>query len=171
MEKWKHIPGYEGFYQVSNLGRVRSLDRISSGKALRGKQIKIGMDPRGYCHFHASKNGTTRTIKVHQAVCWCFLRRDKKRTNVNHKNGIKTDNRVSNLEWCTPKENMSHAFRTGLNSHHGGLPKLPVMCVDTGTVFESQLAAAKVIGATQGNLRQSMIKGYTVKGFRFVGCT
>ena len=123
-EVWKDILGYEGMYQVSNLGNIRSLDRIvlNGGKypsLINGKNISLAGDGRGYLMFIICKNGTRKTIKVYWAVAKAFIPNPENKKEINHINGIKTDNRVENLEWVTHKENMQHAILTGLINNRG----------------------------------------------------
>lgn len=123
MEEWRPIKGYEGYYEVSNLGRVRSLDRYVTHsrnpafKSLRKGVIKtLGDNGNGYKIASCSKQGkhTRRSEKVHRLVAAAFIPNPECKKQVNHKNGIKSDNRVENLEWCTSRENVRHAIETGL---------------------------------------------------------
>lgn len=118
-EIWKDIEGYEGYYQVSSLGRVRSLDRvvINSKNVCRkhtGKILKINFIADGYLGCSLYKNRRMKTARIHRLVAKMFIKNNGNKKCVNHKNGIKTDNRVDNLEWCTHSENMNHAVQNGL---------------------------------------------------------
>lgn len=119
-EIWKDIEGYENYYQVSNLGRVRSLDRAVTGPH-SSKQVKVGKvlvekpGNRGYILNTLCRNGECRTFQTHRIVALEFLENKSNLPQVNHKNGIKTDNNVKNLEWCSISYNITHAISTGLN--------------------------------------------------------
>lgn len=115
-EVWKDIEGYE-YYQVSNLGRIRSLDREiihSNGKHYfyKGQILKCGYDTDGYCQVTIGSGKTRRTKKVHQIVAKHFIPNPDNLPCINHKNERKNDNRVDNLEWCTVAYNNSYGTRT-----------------------------------------------------------
>lgn len=101
-ESWKKVVGYEDFYEVSSLGNVRSLDRVTNnGTQIRkGQVLKQKQRENGYKAVHLSVNGKTKWINVHRIVAKAFLPNPKGLMEVNHKNEIKSDNRVENLEWC-----------------------------------------------------------------------
>lgn len=123
-EEWRPIPGYQGAYEVSNLGRVRSVERIIAsvrrGKPFARRQPGKVMSPRvnrwGYSQISlGSRHLKGRCISVHKLVALAFIGpRPQPRAQINHKNGVKTDNRVENLEWVTARENSHHAVRNGL---------------------------------------------------------
>lgn len=114
-ETWLDIKGYEGFYQVSNLGRIRSIDRISCGRNLKGRIIKQTKNKMDYMLCILSKEGKTSTKKVHRLVAEAFLVNTDNKPQVNHINGIKYQNNVENLEWATFSENQTHAYKNGLS--------------------------------------------------------
>ena len=110
-EIWEDIVGYEGLYQVSNLGRVKSLDRIdASGHRRKGKILKPKINHGGYVQINLYNNSIRKTVSVHRIVAIAFIPNDdiENKTEVNHLNEVKTDNRVENLQWCSPKENVNH---------------------------------------------------------------
>ena len=120
-EIYVDIPGYEGYYQVSNYGNVKSLDRVikeKTGKTqtIKGRVLKQRINPGGYYYVELSKNGTKATFAIHQLVAQAFLDNPENKPIVNHINGIKTDNNVNNLEWATYSENLSHAYSSGLRT-------------------------------------------------------
>lgn len=118
MEVWKDIEGYEGLYQISNLGRVKSMPKTRRNRFSSYRSKEAILKPRtqsGYDVAALYKDGVRENIKVHRLVAVAFIGRDHSKPWINHKNGIKTDNRVENLEWCTPQGNSRHAFDTGLN--------------------------------------------------------
>jgi len=115
IEEWRDIPGYEGLYKISSIGRLKSVDRVSSiGKQVKGIIRKLAYNKKGYLMTSLCKNGVSTTKTIHRMVAKAFIPNPNNLPQINHKNGIKTDNGVDNLEWCTNLENMQHAFSTGL---------------------------------------------------------
>lgn len=114
MEEWKDIPNYEGKYQISNIGRLRSL-KHRWGKRKQPKIMSLTTTADGYKRGYLTKDGKTKGISVHRLVAMAFIGMPKKKKCINHKNGIKTDNRPSNLEWCTREENIQHSVEMGMH--------------------------------------------------------
>lgn len=111
-ETWKPVKGFEGLYEVSNKGNVRSLDRYSMhGKGYRlfkGKPMKTFPNLYGYLKTNLYKNGQRKLHSVHRLVANAFIANPKNLPCIDHINTIKTDNRVENLRWCTNKENSNN---------------------------------------------------------------
>jgi hypothetical protein len=122
MENWKKIVGYEGLYEVSDLGNVRSLDKVvpkwDGFRLLKGRVLKKKLTQFGYHSVALTKNGKPKHYFVHRLVATCFIDNPdtKTKTQVNHIDGNKTNNAVDNLEWVSASENIKHAFKTGLKS-------------------------------------------------------
>ena len=115
IEIWKYIEGYEGKYQVSNTGKIRSLCYHDGGHGVRRpKLMKPGTDESGYYRCALSKNNELRTFKVHRLVAKAFIPNPSNKPQVNHIDGNKKNNYVSNLEWVTSSENQIHAWKNGL---------------------------------------------------------
>lgn len=122
IEEWKDIEGYEGLYEISNLGRVRSLDRIvvySNGRKYfyKGEILKLKVDKYGYNIISFCKNGKHKTYTIHRLVASAFIPNTENKSCIDHINTIKTDNRVENLRWVTNKENMNNPLT--LNKYFG----------------------------------------------------
>lgn len=113
MEEWRDVSGFEGFYQVSSMGNVRGLRRqVKNGSSFRikqEKQMKPNTDKDGYKTVTLSKYSKCKTLKIHRLVAVAFIPNPEEKATVNHKNTIKSDNFISNLEWETRKENGAHA--------------------------------------------------------------
>ena len=115
-ELWKGIEGYESNYMVSNRGRIMSLNYGAKNIALSGKTkiMKQSLSSSGYYHVQLYKNGRAATKLVHILVAEAFLQNEHGKPEVNHIDGNKANNDVTNLEWVTRKENLTHAVKTGL---------------------------------------------------------
>lgn len=109
-EIWKDIPGYEGLYQASNLGYIKSLNY---NKTNREGKLKDHTHPNGYRHVMLYNNGF-KSKRVHILVAMCFIPNPCNLDIVNHKNGDRGDCREDNLEWTTHRENVTHSFRHNL---------------------------------------------------------
>ena len=123
-EIWKDIRNYEGLYQASSYGRIRSLDGYfeqshPSGtiyhRLRKGKILKLSKDANGYLHIILHKNGTKKIFRVHQLIAQTFIQNTQNKPQINHIDGNKENNSVDNLEYCTLSENHLHAYRTGLH--------------------------------------------------------
>ena len=111
-EIWKDLPGYEGCYSVSNHGRVKSLARFrENGNYYKEKILIGGLDTDGYRQHIVYNKGQKRVcMKAHRMVLISFVPNKNNHPSINHKNGVKTDNRIDNLEWCTVRHNTSHFY-------------------------------------------------------------
>lgn len=124
MEIWKDIIGYEGIYQVSSLGNIRSVDRINSrGQFVKGQDRKIRLDQYGYPKVRLSKNGKYQDLFVHRLVAIAFIPNPENKETVNHIDGDKMNWSIDNLEWLTTEENNYHAFNSGLMDNKMKLTK------------------------------------------------
>ena len=117
-EEWRDVIGYEGVYSVSNLGRVRRDLQVAGSQ--RGRILSGAWDAYGYPRACLCKNDVRNTVKVHHLVAEVFIGPRPKDQTVNHKDGIKTNNRVGNLEYCTNIENLKHAVKIGLMKRFPG---------------------------------------------------
>lgn len=118
-ERWLDIDGYEGYYQVSNLGRVKTtyrsyIDKYCHGKCRVEKILSQSLSRSGYMVVNLSKSGKTKHLYVHRVVAIAFINNDLNKPQVNHIDGCKTNNTLTNLEWSTRSENISHAYENGL---------------------------------------------------------
>lgn len=115
VEIWKDIPNFEGLYQASTKGNIRSLNHIRKNGTnqyiQRGKMLKFNKNPNGYLQVRLSKNGVAKTYRVNRLIALTFIDNPFNKKTVNHINGNKLDNNVENLEWATHKEQAIHRHK------------------------------------------------------------
>ena len=143
MEVWKDIKGYEGTYQVSSYGRVKSL------KYGKERILKSRVNSYGYLHLNLCKNGKSYNKKIHRLIAEAFIPNPKNLPEINHKDENKLNNNIDNLEWCTHKYNTNYGTRTKRASEK---TNKKVICINTKEIFKSIGEAAKY-----ANVRQSGI--------------
>lgn len=114
-ERWLPVVGYEGFYMVSSFGRVRLLERNLVRKngsffSVHSKMKNLYKDRYGYLEVRLQKNQKANNKLVHRLVAEAFIPNPENKPEVNHKNGVRTDNRIGNLEWVSRNENIQHSY-------------------------------------------------------------
>jgi predicted RNA binding protein YcfA (HicA-like mRNA interferase family) len=138
-EEWKPIVGYEGLYEVSNFGRIKTLYN-------RYKDViylKYNTSPNGYYCVNLVKNKISKTIRIHRLVAEHFINNPQNKPMVNHKDGDKKNNFVDNLEWVTASENIKHSFKNGLSNKKGSHHHLSKL--DEGDVLVIRILAEATV--------------------------
>ena len=124
MEKYIAIKNYEGYYEISNFGNVKSVERKSknrNGKViLKEKILEPSINLQGYFNIGLRIKNRRKNFKIHRLVALHFISNPQNKKEVNHKDGNKANNNAYNLEWTTPKENTIHAHTSGLVKHRVG---------------------------------------------------
>ena len=146
MEIWKAIPGYEGYYEASTMGRIRSVDRKVKSKKYPGKLIqrksyilKNATLTNWYKAIALSKNGKKERHKVHRLIAKTFVPNPEKLPHVDHVNGVRYDNRPSNLRWCTVQDNTNWREQ---RLKPGDRKRKNILCKENGKVFRTSYQAA-----------------------------
>lgn len=170
MEIFKDIPGYEGLYQVSNLGNIRRILFINN--QVQKKKITIikkQTNKRNRIQASLYKNGKRKNLLVHRLVAMAFLDNPNNYPEVNHIDGNSLNNNVNNLEWCTKKYNMQHAYDNNLNhfKEHNKKTSKPIIRND-GKKYDNSYSASKDLGVSVFSIRD-VLKGRTktCKGYTF----
>lgn len=156
-EIFRPIKGYEGLYEISNLGRVKNVNR---NKILAQKKNRCG-----YMRVNLSKDHRVSTKVVHRLVADAFIPNIQNKPQVNHINEDKTDNRAENLEWVTAKENVNHGTR---NTRMRLKKSKPIICIDTGLRYSSIRGAAREIGISESTIVSALTgKCKTAAGYHW----
>ena len=149
LEEWKSIPGYEGLYEISNQGRVKSLERIDANGVKRGGIRKNSISARGYSVIQLFKDGKAKYFFVHRLVAAAFIPNPRGHEFINHKDENKTNNSADNLEWCNAEYNNNYGTRIEKVAKKMGVP---VVAIDKKTgvreKFFSINEAARKTGAS-----------------------
>lgn len=172
-EIWKDIPSYEGYYQVSNLGNFKSLPRVVKYKTngcrnYPSKCLLTEITKDNYQRITLMKEGVKTRYQAHRLVALAFIPNPDNKPFINYIDGNKSNNIVSNLEWCTASENIIHADNTGLRnmSNHNPSNSRKIKCIETREVFLSCLRAVKWLGKTSNSIF-SLVRGTNKNGKAF----
>ena len=169
-EIWKDVVGYEGFYQVSNKGNVRSVERRDSrGHRRGGRILKPTYDTDGYLRVTLCKNGKHKTKKVHRLVAEAFIPNLESLPHVNHMDEVKDNNELSNLEWCTHKYNMNYGTLIERASRARS-KKVKAINIKTGEVLTfNSTQEAECKGYSNGNVAKACRGVYKASTGKLVG--
>lgn len=175
-EIWKDITGYEGYYQVSNMGNVRSVDRVvfnSKNNAyhkIKGKNRAFSIRKKGYLGVYLMKEGKGKSFLVHRLVAEAFIPNPLKLPQINHKDENKQNNCAENLEWCTNKynanygdRNRKHSITQTNNTHH----QKPVLCVETGELYANSKDVQRRTGNWAANIRKACGNNMRIGGYHW----
>jgi hypothetical protein len=143
---WTQVKDFEGLYEINMNGQIRSCHKRNFQKVIASR-----IDRGGYVATSLTKNGKHNTFLIHRLIGENFIANPNNKKCINHKNGIKTDNRIENLEWVTHSENMKHAYETGLIKKKSR----PIIDKCLGKIYSCINEAATVMG-----IKNSTLKGY-----------
>lgn len=175
------IKGLEGYYSITKSGKVFSepRDNVPNKYSKKRNEIKICISSNGYCYFKAWINNKSKHISLHRALAKTFIPNPLNKPYINHKDGNKANNSLSNLEWVTPKENSVHAWNMGLYKYtpkywQGKFGKdhcqsKPIIQFDTEmneiARFDSTASAVRATEIPRGSIKNALRKG--CKGYGF----
>ncbi len=181
-EIWKPVDGYEGLYEVSTLGRCKRVARTYVSKGITFRLQEEILKPNSFSPYYLRtlcNRGKRKTHYMHRLVAIAFLENPHGKEEINHKNGIKTDNRVENLAWVTPSENVRHSWGAGLSKvsdkqrevgkRNGESFKKPVLMFTKDGLFVKRFASTKDAHLETGCWPIRTLKGSNghTKGFIF----
>ena len=152
MEKWRDIPGYEGFYQVSDLGNIRSI-RFNKIRNMKS------WDSHGYRAVELCMNNNRYTVGIHRLVALTFIPNPENKPEVNHKDRNKSNNNVENLEWVTQSENVAHAYRHGVEprpTHQNQPSQKEILDIIENKKYFSIREASRQTGHKRDTIRRSL---------------
>lgn len=175
LEEWKNIKGYEGLYQISSRGRVKSVEKVIPHKIhgewhLKEKILKSGINGAGYCYVILfDKDKKQNNLRIHRLVAEHFLEEVDGNNTVNHKDCNRLNNNIENLEWCSDKENSVHAWSNGRceKIRDKTYCEKKCMCVETGTVFNSVKEAGGMFKRAASNVSKACKHGTSCAGVHF----
>ena len=156
MEIWRDIQGYEGIYKISNLGRVKSLNRIDSlGRNVPEKIKAIVDNGNGYKVVNLKRNGKQKLFTIHRLVAKAFIPNPDNLPCVNHKDENKANNYANNLEWCTHEYNNNYGtcrIRSAVSNVNNPKISKKIRCVETGIIYPSIAEAARQLRIYDSNI-------------------
>lgn len=184
MEIWKDIKGYEGYYQISNKGNVKSLSRQWIGKTKLGEDkvnttkerilkpyVEKGKRSNIKDSLYTSlrKDDKNKKIYIHRLVASHFIPNPNPHLNieVNHIDGNRMNNSVENLEWVTKQENIIHAFNNELIKTRKKVKQIDIVTGETIAIFEGENVACKHLGVSQGKILRAMQRNGTCGGYKW----
>ena len=161
VEEWAPIPEFDGMFEASDMGRIKN--------TWTGKVLKQGTNSKGYKTISINVLGQKYTREVHRLVAAAFIEGDHTGMDVHHKDANKTNNRLSNLEYCTRKKNIEYAIRDGVMKPNGfGNKPIKVRCIENGKIYNSLNECSRELNIDQSCISQ-YLKGNlkTCKGYTF----
>jgi hypothetical protein len=170
MDIWKDVEGYKGIYEVSNTGKVRTVEGKTTHSERCGKrkwklrELKLKTDRGGYKRVCLYKNKIPKDFLVHRLVANAFCEKGEDQMIINHKDCDPSNNNVENLEWCTYRDNLIHAFKNGLNKS----PKKVILIskyTGENKPFNSYREASEFLGKNKGYISGILKRNKTETDF------
>lgn len=175
---WFPLFGHEGLYEINKDGEIKTINNLKSINSSLGKRGTIILSPSKtgrYLRIGLSKEGKRKYHLVHRLIAFTFIPNPDNKPHINHINGIKKDNSIGNLEWCTQSENVKHGFDilnrrpTNLGITYGNhFRSKKVVCVNTGEVFDSLRRASEFVNGNKTSISSACKNNNrTYKGFKW----
>lgn len=144
--EWRPVVGYEGLYEVSSCGEVRSLPNVSKARVTKVRVLKPAVDKIGYVYVCLTKDKKTKRCTVHRIVAKAFIENKGNKEQVDHIDGNKTNNNAANLRWATRSENLMNPSTHWRRSGENAIGAKRVRCIETGEVYFSASEASRSLG-------------------------
>lgn len=174
-EIWKEIPGYEGSFEVSNLGNFRSMDRQvpsrwGGTRFYPGKPLKVEVMQDGYKRIVLMKDTKKKRYMCHRLVAETFIPNLNNKPFINHIDGNRGNNCVENLEWCTQTENEQHSINVLGKTMRGKTTSKPVKCIELDKTFTSMRQAVEFLGnrACNEGIKKAIVANRKYHGYTFI---
>ena len=173
IEEWRDVKGYKGLYKVSSLGRIKTVDReiiqekegAEYKRVMKGKILKPGLLNSGYEVIWLSKNGVVKAHTVHRLIAESFILNPENKKDVNHRDGNKTHNHISNLEWVTRSENIQHSYDQLTRKPKGR----KIKCIETNEEFISIIEASKKMNINRHSINHVLSgRNKTAGGYSWI---
>lgn len=167
MQEWRAVVGYEGLYEVSSNGDVRSLPTVSKARATKVRVLKPSIDKIGYVYVSLTKDKKVKRCTVHRLVAAAFIDNPDGKEQVDHIDGNKGNNAVCNLRWSTRSENIRNPNTHWRISGENAVGARKVRCIESGAIYCSAAEASRSLGFKKLAVKNAIARGHKCGGYHW----